>query len=74
MKFYVEDGDNVYSIQSQLLGNYNFDNAMAAVAVGRFFHVDLWDIKEAIEQYVRNTKRPSAMPSFSIVTMPIPRA
>ena len=57
MKFYMEDGDNVYSIQSQLLGNYNFDNAMAAAAVGRFFRVDYWDIKEAIEQYAPANKR-----------------
>lgn len=57
MKFYMEDGDNVYSIQSQLLGNYNFDNAMAAAAVGHFFRVDYWDIKEAIEQYAPANKR-----------------
>lgn len=57
MKFYMEDGDNVYSIQSQLLGNYNFDNAMAAAAVGRYFRVDHWDIKEAIEQYAPANKR-----------------
>ena len=57
MKYYVEDGDNVYSIQSHLLGNYNFDNAMAATAVGRFFRVDLWDIKEAIEQYEPSNRR-----------------
>ena len=57
MKFYVEEGDNVYTIQSQLLGNYNFDNAMAAVAVGRHFRVDLWDIKEAIEQYAPSNRR-----------------
>lgn len=57
MKFYMEDGDNVYSIQSQLLGNYNFDNAMAAAAVGRYFRVDMWDIKEAIEQYEPANKR-----------------
>ena len=57
MKFYIEDGDSVYTIQSQLLGNYNFDNAMAAAAVGRYFHVDLWDVKEAIEQYVPTNNR-----------------
>lgn len=57
MKYYVEEGDNVYSIQSNLLGNYNFDNAMAATAVGRYFHVDLWDIKEAIEQYAPSNRR-----------------
>lgn len=57
MKFYFEDEDNVYSIQSQLLGGYNFDNAMAAVCVGRYFDVDLFDIKEAIEQYAPANKR-----------------
>lgn len=57
MKFYIEEGDNVYSIQSQLLGNYNFDNAMAAAAVGRFFRVDRWDVKEAVEQYEPANKR-----------------
>lgn len=57
MKFYMEEGDNVYSIQSQLLGSYNFDNAMAAAAVGRFFRVEMWDIKEAIEQYEPANKR-----------------
>lgn len=57
MKYYVEEGDEVYTIQSQLLGNYNFDNAMAATAVGRFFHVSLWDIKEAVERYAPSNNR-----------------
>ena len=57
MKCYIEEGDNVYTIQSQLVGGYNFDNAMAAAAVGRYFRVDLWDVKEAIEQYVPANKR-----------------
>ena len=51
MKFYFEVGDNVYTVQSQLLGGYNFDNCMAAVAVGLRFGVDPFDIKEAIEAY-----------------------
>jgi len=57
MKFYIEEGDNVYTIQSHLLGNYNFDNCMAAVAVGRYFGVEPWDIKEAVEQYSPTNKR-----------------
>lgn len=57
LKFYVEWGDSVYTIQSQLLGGYNFDNAMAAAAVGQFFHVDLWDVKEAVEEYAPANKR-----------------
>ena len=52
-----EDGDNVYTVQSQLVGNYNFDNAMAAVAVGLHFGVEPWDIKEAIEEYEPSNNR-----------------
>lgn len=51
MKFYFEDGDTVYSVQSKLVGGYNYANAMAAVCVGRYFGVDLFDIKTAIEEY-----------------------
>lgn len=51
LKFYFEDDDNVYTVQTQLLGSYNFSNAMAAVAVGRYFGVELFDIKTALEEY-----------------------
>lgn len=57
MKFYIEDGDNVYTIQTQLMGGYNFDNAMAAVCVGRYFGVDLFDIKEALQEYQPTNNR-----------------
>ncbi len=51
MHFYFERGDNVYNVRSSLLGDYNFDNAMAAVSVGLFFGVEPFDIKQAIEDY-----------------------
>jgi len=57
MKFYFEDGDNVYTVQSQLLGGYNFDNAMAAVAVGQHLGVEMFDIKVAIEEYIPSNNR-----------------
>ena len=57
MKFYFEDDDVVYTVQSQLIGGYNYDNAMAAVCVGRYFNVDLFDIKQAIEEYVPSNNR-----------------
>ena len=57
MRFCIEDGDEVYSIATQLLGNYNFGNAMAAAAVGSFFGVDCFDIKTAIEEYEPANKR-----------------
>ena len=57
MKFYFEDGDTVYSVQSQLIGGYNYANAMAAVCVGRYFGVELFDIKTAIEEYRPSNNR-----------------
>lgn len=57
MHFYFEVADNVYNVRTHLLGNYNFDNCMAAVAMGLYFHVEPWDIKEAIEQYEPSNKR-----------------
>ena len=52
LHFYFEVGDNVYNVRTHLLGAYNFDNCMAAVAVGLHFGVEPFDIKEAIEEYI----------------------
>ncbi len=57
LHFYFEVGDNVYNVRTHLLGAYNFDNCMAAVAVGLRFGVELFDIKEAIEEYVPANQR-----------------
>lgn len=57
LHFYFEVGDNVYNVHTHLLGNYNYDNCMAAVAVGLHFGVEPWDIKEALEEYVPSNQR-----------------
>ena len=57
LHFYFEVNDNVYNVRTHLLGDYNFDNCMAAVAVGLYFGVEPWDIKEAIEEYVPSNQR-----------------
>ena len=57
MKFYFESGDNVYTVNTRLIGGYNFDNAMAAVCVGEYFNVELYDIKTAIEEYQPTNNR-----------------
>lgn len=44
-------------VKTQLFGGYNFYNAMAAVAIGRFFDVSDLDIKRALEQYVPRNNR-----------------
>lgn len=45
------------SVQSRLIGLYNFQNLMTAVIVGRFFNVPPLKIKEAIEEYVPSNNR-----------------
>ncbi|MBR1516666.1 MAG: UDP-N-acetylmuramoyl-tripeptide--D-alanyl-D-alanine ligase [Bacteroidales bacterium] len=57
MRFYIENDDTVYTIRTHLLGDYNYDNAMAAAAVGRFFNVDPFDIKQALEDYQPSNNR-----------------
>ena len=57
LHFYFEVGDNVYNVRTHLLGAYNFDNCMAAVAVGLRFSVEPFDIKEAIEEYIPANQR-----------------
>ena len=57
MSFYTEIGDNVYNISTKLFGGYNFHNAMAALAVGRYFNVEMYDIKEALESYIPDNNR-----------------
>ena len=47
----LRTGDEVIHLQSRLVGSYNLENIMAAVAVGRAFDVAAADIRAAIEEY-----------------------
>jgi len=44
-------GNRVLKIESKLIGSYNFENILAAVAIGDYFDVAPESIKEAIESY-----------------------
>ena len=57
LSFYTESGDQVYNITTHLFGGYNFGNALAALAVGRYFKVDYFDIKQALEEYIPSNNR-----------------
>ncbi|MFS4482231.1 UDP-N-acetylmuramoyl-tripeptide--D-alanyl-D-alanine ligase [Hyunsoonleella sp. 2307UL5-6] len=48
---------NDTTINSQLIGNYNFNNIAVAVAIGNYFEVSDMDIKYAIEGYVPSNNR-----------------
>ncbi|WP_111306681.1 UDP-N-acetylmuramoyl-tripeptide--D-alanyl-D-alanine ligase [Confluentibacter sediminis] len=44
-------------MESQLIGDYNFNNIAAAITIGNYFKVDDVDMKEAIENYVPTNNR-----------------
>ncbi|MFD1615580.1 UDP-N-acetylmuramoyl-tripeptide--D-alanyl-D-alanine ligase [Gelatiniphilus marinus] len=48
--------NNLY-IKSQLIGDYNFNNIAAAIAIGNYFKVEDKAIKTAIENYIPNNNR-----------------
>lgn len=43
--------EEIRNIKTKLVGDYNFENALAAVCIGEYFNVDPLSIKEAIENY-----------------------
>lgn len=45
------------TIRTQLIGDYNLANVLAAVAVGNYFDVDISDIQNAIESYTPSNSR-----------------
>ncbi len=45
------------TISSQLIGEYNFENILAAVCIGNYFGVDKADISNAIDGYVPDNSR-----------------
>ena len=44
-------------IESQLIGDYNFNNIAIAITIGQYFKVDSADIKKAIESYKPTNNR-----------------
>jgi len=64
------------SRETHLVGEYNFDNALAAVAIGKYFGINADSISDALEAYqpkitVRSSNAPSTTISSWMPTMPI---
>ena len=51
------DAGRITSIKTRLTGSYNFTNALAASAVGRYFGVSDEEIKIALEEYAPGNNR-----------------
>lgn len=54
---FVKSKYNKLEIKSQLIGDYNFNNIAAAIAIGHYFKVEDHDIKIAIESYIPTNNR-----------------
>lgn len=53
----VHEKNNHYTINTNLIGNYNLENILAAVCIGNYFGIDSLKIKNAIENYVPSNNR-----------------
>ena len=53
----INKGADISSIKTQLVGDYNLPNILAAVAVGKHFNIADHKIKEAIENYSPSNSR-----------------
>ena len=51
-----KDGET-YQVQTQLIGEYNFPNALAAITIGLFFGVEAAKINEALAGYTPQNNR-----------------
>ena len=51
-----KDANNAF-IKTQLVGEYNLPNVLAAVTVGKYFNVPEQNIKDAIENYTPSNSR-----------------
>jgi len=50
-------GNNTSTVQSQLTGAYNFDNVLAAIAIGLYFGLSANEINAGIQNYIPENNR-----------------
>lgn len=58
-------GNRMIPVETQIVGNYNFENAMAAVCIGMHFGVPDEKIVDAIKSYLPANSRSQAMATAS---------
>lgn len=56
-------------IQTQLTGNYNLENVLAAVAIGDYWNVSAEEIKAAIEAYIPSNQRSQVIKKNNITVV-----
>ena len=50
-------GEELHEVKTQLIGDYNLENTLVAVAVGNYFSVDVHKINKALEEYCPQNNR-----------------
>jgi UDP-N-acetylmuramoyl-tripeptide--D-alanyl-D-alanine ligase len=53
----ISDNQSIIHIKTRLIGNYNFENALAAATIGYYFGIEMNPIKEALENYIPSNNR-----------------
>ena len=61
LSLFIEKGADIDFLETQLVGDYNLPNILAAVTVGKFFRVKEDDIKMAIDTYHPSNSRSQLM-------------
>lgn len=54
---WTRDGQQVYEVQTKLIGTYNILNMLAATAIGCYFGIDAKQINHALTHYTPNNNR-----------------
>jgi len=57
LKWYDDYSQNNYEVETNLIGAYNLENALAAICVGKHFGVSPEDICKALEEYIPSNNR-----------------
>ena len=61
LEFKLVDNDVEKLVKTQLVGDYNLPNAIAAVCIGKYFEVQTSDIIDALEGFVPSNSRSQLM-------------
>ncbi|MFP4555724.1 MAG: UDP-N-acetylmuramoyl-tripeptide--D-alanyl-D-alanine ligase [Bacteroidales bacterium] len=57
LNFSMNHNNTYYDVTTNIVGEYNFENILAALAVGNYFGVDMVNAIKAIEAYMPNNSR-----------------
>ena len=57
VKWHLQNSTETYTVNSKLVGSYNFENVMTAIAVGTYFNIEARKICSAIEEYAPSNNR-----------------